>query len=308
MEWSSKMNSNMNRLHAALWSAVLCVVLMLLIVGVWYESLNNPAYIDASSDNVQTVSSAAPMTSPPPPITTPVPLTTTTTLPPVTTTTQSTAPGTYADEVYAKRAYLTFDDGPSENTAAIIAILKKYNVKATFFVVGGRKAERYRLITESGNAIALHSMVHDYDKVYKSVDAYFADLCELEELVVNATGQRPKIIRFPGGSSNTISNKHCNGIMKTLVVEVERRGYTYFDWNVDSGDALDNNVPADKLLEKIKASCDGRKSVNILLHDTGKSKQTTVEALPRIIEYLQSEGYTILPITEGTKPVHHRSA
>lgn len=294
-------NNGMNRLQAALYSSVVCVILMVVIIAMWYKTFSDPIIAQdtfqgetgVSTDYVQQTQTTELTTQP----------TTTTAL---TTTTTEPQTSTYADEVYPKRAYLTFDDGPSENTAAILDILDRYDVKATFFVIGGRRAERYKMISDRGQVLALHSMTHTYSKIYKSVDAYFADLCELENYVYAATGVRPKIIRFPGGSSNTISNKYCSGIMKTLVREVEARGYVYYDWTIDSSDADDNNVPADQILEKIKTECAGRTNVNILMHDSGSNKHTTVEALPGIIEYLKSEGFTILPITEGTKPVHHR--
>jgi len=296
-------NNGLNRLQAALYSAAVCIILMVVIIAMWYKTLSTPMFVDTSAQ--AQMSTGQSVTAPPPETTrTTVQTTPTTTVAPTSVSPEGVV--TYADEVHPKRAYLTFDDGPSENTAAILDILDRYNVKGNFFVVGGRKAERYKLIVDRGHVLALHSMTHSYSKIYRSVDAYFADLCELENYVYAAAGVRPKIIRFPGGSSNTVSNKYCNGIMKTLVKEVESRGYVYYDWTIDSSDADDNNVPANQILDKIKAECVGRSNVNILMHDSGSTKQTTVEALPGIIEYLKSEGFTILPITEGTKPVHHR--
>lgn len=211
------------------------------------------------------------------------------------------------DETAPKRAYLTFDDGPSQNTRKILDILDRYGVKATFFVIGKpNMTDEYRLIVERGHTIALHSYSHKFSEIYSSEQAYFNDIRKLRNLIYEATGYSPNILRFAGGSSNTISNKHCKGIMKRLVVAVEEQGYVYFDWNVDSGDADDNNVPAEKLIENIKNRIGRMNVINILMHDTGRTKNTTVEALPEIIEFLQQNGYEICPITENTKPVHHR--
>lgn len=208
-------------------------------------------------------------------------------------------------KVTGGKAYLTFDDGPSKNTPKILDILDKYNVKATFFVIYSKDyTSTYKEIVERGHTLALHSYTHEYSKIYKSQTAYFDDLDKLNEYVNGLTGVSPKIIRFPGGSSNTVSRKYCSGIMTTLTKEVENRGYKYFDWNVDSGDADGNTVPADTLVKNVKARLGSYPHACILMHDA-HAKTTTVEALPRIIEYLQSCGYEILPLTEDTPPIHH---
>lgn len=208
--------------------------------------------------------------------------------------------------VVGGEAYLTFDDGPSKNTPKILDILDQYGVKATFFVMYNRgQDEYYRQIVERGHTIALHTYSHEYADIYKSQSAFFNDLDKISDHVESLTGVRATITRFPGGSSNTISRKHCAGIMTALTKEVEARGYNYFDWNVDSGDADDTTVDKDVIVSNIKNRTHSYKRVFILMHDA-KSKTTTVEALPEIIEYLQSRGYTILPITDSTEPLHHK--
>lgn len=230
--------------------------------------------------------------------------TTTTTAP----TTTTTAPA--IDETKGKYAYLTFDDGPSENTSKILDILDQYNIKATFFVIYKKNMDSsYKEIVDRGHAIGLHAYSHTYKKIYKSEDAYFADLEKISAHVEKTTGVKSKITRFPGGSSNTVSNKYSKGIMKKLVNSVTEKGYVYHDWNVNSGDADAVSVPADELVANIQKTVDkytDNRSIDVLMHDTGKSKITTVEALPQIIEYLQSKGYTFMPITENTPPVQHR--
>lgn len=205
-----------------------------------------------------------------------------------------------------KVAYLTFDDGPSKNTEKILDILDEYNVKATFFVIYHKNmGDRYKAIVDRGHSIALHSYTHNYKKIYSSTDAYFADLNKISDYVESVTGVKSHIIRFPGGSSNTVSNKYSKGIMKKLRKAVVDKGYSYHDWNVDSKDASGNNVDKDILLESVKSSLNKYKEVDILMHDTGEAKETTVEALPNIIEYVKSQGYSMECITEDTKPIRH---
>ena len=206
-----------------------------------------------------------------------------------------------------KVAYLTFDDGPSANTYKILDILDKYNVKATFFVIYKKGYKKqYQAIVKRGHTIALHSYTHNYSKIYKSEKAYFADLKKIHDYVEDVTGVDSNIIRFPGGSSNTVSNKYNKGIMKKLKVSVEKKGYVFHDWNVDSTDAAGRNRKASLLLKNVKSGAAKKKTIDVLMHDTGKSKKTTVEALPSIIEYLRKQGYSLEALTPDTKPIQHR--
>ncbi len=199
-----------------------------------------------------------------------------------------------------KICYLTFDDGPSCNTLKILEILKKYNAKGTFFVIGNSRTEYMKNIVDSGNAIALHSYTHNYEKIYASQSAYFEDLEKIHTLVKEKTGVDTKMIRFPGGSSNTVSDVS----MKTLAQAVEDKGYTYYDWNCDSGDASGNNIAPEKLLAHIKNDTGSQKRLTVLMHDT-EAKSTTVTALPQIIEYLKSKGYTFDVLSSKTHACHH---
>ncbi len=204
------------------------------------------------------------------------------------------------------RVYLTFDDGPSDNTRQILKILDEYNVKATFFVIHSPKYESvYKDIAKGGHTLALHSWSHDYAAIYKSEEAYFNDLNKLSDYVYSLTGVRSKIIRFPGGSSNTTSRKHCRGIMTKLVGSVTEKGYSYFDWNVCNGDAEGKeHVAPDKLISRVKRETGAKSDVIVLMHDAAV-KDTTVKALPGIIEYYQSRGYAILPLTADSPQIHH---
>lgn len=216
----------------------------------------------------------------------------------------SADPGTEANNG-PKVCYLTFDDGPSANTLKILEILKKYNAKATFFVIGDSKLDYAKNIVDEGHTIALHTNTHDYAKVYSGVDAYFSDLQAISDKVYDKTGVRSKIIRFPGGSSNTISKKYCTGIMTELTKQVEERGYKYFDWDVDSGDASGNGIPAATLVSNIKKyDYSQMGNICVLCHDT-EAKSTTVTALPEIIEHLAAQGYEFRGLTEDSPRFHH---
>lgn len=218
--------------------------------------------------------------------------------------------GTYVDydgTIPEGKVYLTFDDGPSKNTWRILDTLDKYGVKATFFVIfHGNQDDAYKAIVERGHAIALHSYSHSYSEIYTSAQAYFNDLKRLDDHVHALTGVHSSIIRFPGGTSNTISEKYCKGVMSDIVSECPKRGYYFFDWNVDSCDASANSVPAKDIVNNIKHGMRNRRDAVILMHDAS-AKSTTADALPEIIEYLQAKGYEILPLTETTPPVHHKA-
>lgn len=204
-----------------------------------------------------------------------------------------------------KTLYLTFDDGPSENTEKVLDILDQYGAKATFFVTG-HEPEYRPMIAEAyrrGNTIGMHSYTHDYATIYQSEDAFFNDLDQVADVVKEQIGYVPYLTRFPGGSSNTVSASYCSGIMSALSRDLQDRGYQYYDWNVSSSDASGNTVPADQIVE---ASCSYGNFTNVILlcHDSG-SKTTTVEALPRIIEYYQSQGFVCKAIDRSTVVVHH---
>lgn len=203
-----------------------------------------------------------------------------------------------------KTIYLTFDDGPSPNTPRIISILNSYGIKATFFVKNTSYNGYMKDIVDNGNVIALHSYTHDYKRIYSSDEAFYQDLQDISDLVYLQTGVRSNIMRFPGGGSNTVSKKYSPGIMTRLTQGVADREYIYYDWNCSSGDAIKNTVPKDTIVANCKR-VPAAKNVIVLLHDTD-AKSTTVEALPEIIEYYQSCGYTFSTITADTPPVHHK--
>ncbi len=205
-----------------------------------------------------------------------------------------------------KTCYLTFDDGPSDNTLEILKILKKYNAKATFFVIGtNSKLEYLTQIEKGGHAIGLHSNTHKYSKIYSSTSAFFKDINALSVKIKKKTGLKPMIMRFPGGSNNTVSKQYKKGIMTDLTTQVKIKGYAYFDWNVDSGDASGNNVPAATIKKNVLNQAKNKNSICVLMHDTAV-KKTTVKALPGILEGLKKQGYKFEALTEESYGYHYK--
>ena len=210
--------------------------------------------------------------------------------------------GTQEPSEEEKVVYLTFDDGPSENTQKVLDILEQYDAKATFFITGSREECRplIKKAYEAGHTIGLHTYSHDYADVYSSVDAYFEDLEKVGKVAEEQIGYVPCFIRFPGGSSNAVSKKYTQGIMTELTSLVQEKGYQYYDWNVDSGDGAGQGV------EELKSNSmtDQFHHVMLLFHDS-QSKDNTVEALPSVIEYYKNLGYEFRAIDRESFAPHH---
>lgn len=217
------------------------------------------------------------------------------------------APGEYPDWSN-KTIYLTFDDGPSPRTPEVLKILRDNGVKATFFVthISGKSSHYMKDIVAEGHTIALHSYTHDYDKIYASEEAYFADLQQISDLVYSETGVRTNLIRFPGGSSNIVS-RFNPGIMTRLTQQVTDKGYVYFDWNVVSGDANRGGATAQQIINNCRKVSKKSDAVIVLMHDSAE-KRTTVEALPEVIAYYKAAGCKFAALTESTPPAHQRVA
>lgn len=205
-----------------------------------------------------------------------------------------------------QKVYLTFDDGPSENTAKILDILKERNIKATFFVIGKEDEESkalYRRIVAEGHTLGMHSFSHRYDAIYESKEAFVEDLKHLQSYLEEVTGVTPEIMRFPGGSSNQVSNVD----MTELIRYLNEQGITYYDWNVASGDATSQVYTPDELVQNVMNDVVKYKTSIVLMHDSS-AKATTVEALVPMIDQLQEMGAQLLPIDETTKPIQHITA
>lgn len=199
-----------------------------------------------------------------------------------------------------KIIYLTFDDGPSKYTEQLLEILDRYNVKATFFVVNYGYASMIAKEAAAGHSVGIHSATHDYKQIYASEEAYYADLNKMRGIIYEQTGKYTTLLRFPGGSSNRVSDFNP-GIMTRLTQSVVNNGYQYFDWNVSSGDAgltTDTDVVFQNVIDGVKTH-----NVSVVLqHD---SKGYSVAAVERIIVWGLQNGYTFLPLTPGSPGAHH---
>lgn len=205
-----------------------------------------------------------------------------------------------------KKVYLTFDDGPSDNTAEILDILKKNNVKATFFVVYNSDKElwpMYERIVDEGHTLGMHSYSHVYDLVYSDLDSFKADITGIHDFLLDRTGVDCHFYRFPGGSSNSVSNVD----IQELIGYLNEEGITYYDWNSLSGDAVSAGADAATLNANILNYVRNNSGDSIvLMHDIGNC-DGTVEGLQDLIDTLKQEGYTLCAIDDDTIPVQHVS-
>lgn len=197
--------------------------------------------------------------------------------------------------------YLTFDDGPSDNTEEILAVLAEKGVKATFFIVtqgGDTAVARMKRIAEEGHTLGMHSWSHDYKKIYTSVEAFLEDYYQLFTLIRDQVGVTPTVFRFPGGSLNGYNS----GLYEEIIAEMLRRGFVYYDWNLSAQDAATVPPSKDQILHGILDSSAGKRRGFVLMHDIARC-DSTVEALPELIDGLQEQGFTFDKIDRSVLPV-----
>lgn len=201
------------------------------------------------------------------------------------------------EEDAPRTVYLTFDDGPSENTEKVLNILKEAGVPATFFVVGAENNEEYLPLLErtlaEGHCIGLHSCTHEYRKIYDSAESYWTDIEALKMKLAAYCGDYSfSVLRFPGGSSNTVSHKYGgSGIMDDLTRQAAEKGYRIVDWNVSAEDSVGGHPSANTIASRVLKGCKGKTSAIILMHDSS-TNSASAEALPVIIDWLKENGYT----------------
>lgn len=199
---------------------------------------------------------------------------------------------------------LTFDDGPSRTTPAVLAALDAAGVHGTFFVVATGYNEKYLpLLTQAaaaGHQIALHSASHEYSDIYGSSEAYWADIALLKERIAPyVDAESIRYLRFPGGSTNTVSRRYGGkGLMKQLKAEVEQKGLQWVDWNVCAEDAVGGHPSADTIYRNVVRETGQQTNCIVLMHDSS-STHTTAEALPDIIQWYADNGYTFLTVAEA---------
>lgn len=198
--------------------------------------------------------------------------------------------------------YLTFDDGPTAKTEKILDILAQYDVKATFFVIGNTDEVSLRLmkrIVDEGHAIGVHTYSHEYIDIYKTPESYLEDFHSQYALIERVTGVKPDIFRFAGGSVNAYNAR----LYEQLIAEMTRRGFTYYDWNVASGDAA-RGITANEIIYNVISGVDEREGKShkiVLMHDT---RETTAEALPTIISELKERNYDFEALTNKVVPAN----
>lgn len=206
-------------------------------------------------------------------------------------------PEEYAEEE-GKVAYLTFDDGPSARTAGVLDVLDEYDIKATFFVITNKlDVDMLKRIAEEGHTIGIHTHSHQYTEIYASIEDYLDDFNTSFQTIYEATSIKPSIFRFPGGSINAYNR----GFYQELNSEMLRRGFVYYDWNASSGDSAPN-TSAERAYQNIIQKAGGQDKLIILMHDSSQ-KYASLRALPRVIEYLQSQGYSFAPLDHRVEPI-----
>ncbi len=204
-----------------------------------------------------------------------------------------------------KTIYLTFDDGPSANTERLLDILDSYGAKATFFVTACHPdyLDWIGEASRRGHSIGIHSASHDYQTIYQSEEAYFADLNQMQEIILEQTGLQTRLVRFPGGGSNTVSS-YTPGIMTQLAGDLRAMGYVYFDWNVSAADtAPDASYSA--VIENVQDGARQHDASVVLQHDTNIFSVDAVEA---ILQWGIENGYTFRALDVTSPTAHHEIA
>lgn len=200
-----------------------------------------------------------------------------------------------------KAVYLTFDDGPSQNTATVLDALKATGAHATFFVVGKNIAGNEALLkrmTDEGHAVAIHTYAHDYKALYASVDAYLDDFNQTYEAIYAACGVYPTMFRFPGGSINAYNAANY----QQIIAEMTRRGFVYYDWSVSSEDAAGKKLTSEQIITNVVNGVAGTSHAIVLMHDSG-DKTTTAQAVTGMVQQLTASGYTCKALNNTVKPV-----
>ena len=202
-----------------------------------------------------------------------------------------------------KTIYLTFDDGPSIYTPRLLKTLARYDAKATFFLVDTPQCteEMLQAMVAAGHSLGVHSLSHDFKTIYSGEDAFLEDLYAMQNVIREKSGITTTLMRFPGGSSNTVSCRYCRGIMSRLVEAVTEAGFCYFDWNVDSGDAAGCR-DTEQLFQNVISGIQGREQAVVLLHDV---YSCSVQAVERILIWGKNHGYQFRALTPQSENCHH---
>lgn len=195
-----------------------------------------------------------------------------------------------------KVVYLTFDDGPNNRyTPQILDALKKYDMKATFFMLNGYMNQNKTLVeraVKEGHVIGLHGVTHSIKKVYASKYSVLNEMNTSNSTLNSILGYSSKLVRVPYGSKPHMKREQLTAL--------ESAGYRMWDWNIDSGDTRKASVPASKIYNDTISAIKNHKSSVVLFHD----KKSTAEALPGILEFLKKNNYDVRVLTSDIKPLN----
>ena len=178
-----------------------------------------------------------------------------------------------------KAVALTFDDGPNPNTTPVaLELLKKYNAKATFFMVGRAVAGNENIIKQvvaEGHQIGNHSWSHPLlTKI--SLEQSKSQINDTTEALKKASGQDVHIMRPPYG-----------GINSAIQAAVDQ---SFILWDIDTLDWKNRNTAS--IMKEVQKTQPG--SI-ILMHDI---HQTSIDALPSVLQYLTEQGFELVTIDE----------
>lgn len=202
-----------------------------------------------------------------------------------------------------KKVYLTFDDGPSTETEKILDILKKNNVKATFFVTGKEDSDTkdiVKRIVKEGHTLGMHSYSHNYEQIYESQQSFAKDFDKIYQYLDGIMGEQPRWYRFPGGSSTA----YIESKLQTYTDVLEEKNVKYLDWNVISPDINNSSVSQQQIATAIEEGVKEFDTSVVLLYDSA-DKPMTVKALPGIIKKLKQENFELLPVDDEISLIQH---
>jgi peptidoglycan/xylan/chitin deacetylase (PgdA/CDA1 family) len=196
----------------------------------------------------------------------------------------------------SKIVYITIDDGPYiQSTPRLLEILKKENVKVTFFDIG-KQIEKFPSLLkaeyEQGHSIGNHSYSHDYKSIYKSPDAFIEDIQKNDDLISKVIGIHPRVIRAPGGTL-------CFNIAYYNLLDAN--DYIAYDWNIDTKDT-DRKSSIKQLVDNVDKQIGNKNKIILLMHDL-PDKSSSANALPIIISHFKERGYSFGTLNTNIMPI-----
>lgn len=194
-----------------------------------------------------------------------------------------------------KVVYLTFDDGPNQYTPQILKLLKKYNQKATFFMLYNgisKEPELVDQIKKDGHGLGLHGVTHRKNLFYKDAKSPLNEMDKANKALDSAIGVKTRLIRTPYGSKPYLSSEQYKNFVSS--------DYLLWDWNVDSADSSKAYVSPKVIEERVLTGLKAKKIPVVLMHD----KECTVDSLEAILIWMNKNGYVSKPLTEDMAPLN----